>query len=166
MSQAPFPARQCQGEGTPRRESWATAGGDRRGWAGGRQGGRDSGSSRGGRGKDRQPAAWPHCPPALPGASPTASPQCQPRCSLPGAPHRRPSPTRKERLSATSCISARGGGSILAAVAMATSLPSSSAHGTRVRATGDMAAGCSPSSRIIRSPAAAPEEEECWSRRV
>lgn len=70
MSQAPFPARQCQGEGTPRRESWATAGGDRRGWAGGRQGGRDSGSSRGGRGKDRQPAAWPHCPPALPGVSP------------------------------------------------------------------------------------------------
>lgn len=74
MSQAPFLARQCQGEGTPRREGWVTAGGDRRGWAGGRQGGRDGGSSRGGRGKDRQPAAWPHCSPGLPGGSPTASP--------------------------------------------------------------------------------------------
>lgn len=92
MSQAPFPARQCQGEGTPRRESWVRAGGDRRGWAGGRQGGRDGGSSRGGRGKDRQPAAWPHCPTGLRGASPTASQTVQPRSSLPGAPHRRPPP--------------------------------------------------------------------------
>lgn len=36
MSQAPLPARQCQGEGTPLRESRATVRGDRR-----RAGGRD-----------------------------------------------------------------------------------------------------------------------------
>ncbi|XP_005422010.1 centromere protein M [Geospiza fortis] len=45
---------------------------------------------------------------------------------------------------------------------MATSIPSSPAHGTRVRATRELPAGCSPSSRIIRSPAAAPEEEKYW----
>lgn len=55
---------------------------------------------------------------------PTPPPrQCQSRSNLPGAPHRRPSPTTQEQLSATDCIPARRGGDILAAVAMATSSP-------------------------------------------
>lgn len=151
MSQAPFPARQCQGEGTPRRESWATAGGDRRGWAGGRQGGRDGGSSRGGRGKDRQPAAWPHCPAGPPGVSPTASPAVSAPLQTPrGTPPPAFSHTRKN--DCKGLHPGAGRGSILAEVAMATSIPSSPAHGILVRATTELPAGCSPSSRIIRSP--------------
>lgn len=46
VNQAPFPAGQCQGEGTPLRQSRATARGDRRG-AGGRDGWTDGGSNRG-----------------------------------------------------------------------------------------------------------------------
>lgn len=82
--------------------------------------------------------------------------QCQPRCSLPGGPHRRPSFTHAIT---TACNRLHPGagrrGHFLAAVTMATSLPSSPAHGTRVRAAGELAAGCSSSSRIIRSLAAA-----------
>lgn len=104
-------------------------------------GGGRTGSQQRGLIAQRDPRGFPPPPPR----------QCQPRSSLPGAPHRRPSPTHA-RTTAKGCIPARGGGAFLAEVAMATSIPSSPAHGTRVRATTELPAGCSPSSHIIRSP--------------
>lgn len=100
---------------------------------------------------DTQPAARPHFPPGLLGPSPTACRQPQPPSSLPRAPQHRLPPEGGTVRNQLHPRAGRGGG-ILAAVVMATGLPSSPAHGTRTRATGEAAEGCSPSSRITRSP--------------
>lgn len=89
MSQTPFQARQCRGEGTLLWESRATVRGDRHG-EGGREGWRQQPRPAGLGRDDTQQAAWPHFPPGLLGASPIAFPAASapsqpPQGTLPAA---------------------------------------------------------------------------------
>lgn len=124
-----------------------TARDDRHG-AGGRDGGSSCGwQERAGMTRSQQRGLISHR--GSWGLPPSPPQQPQPSSSLPSAPHHWLPPRRRDSLQPIA--SPRRGG-ILAAVVMATGLPSSPAHGTQARATGEVAAGCSASSGITCSP--------------